>query len=74
VILVDSGFPGKLVSEKGHAMALNDMGMVYDDQGKYVEAEGLFKRALAIKEKALGANHLGLRGSTNGHSQSGSKP
>ena len=26
-------------------------------QGKYTEAEGLFKRALAIREKALGVNH-----------------
>src|SRR4029453_14799703 len=26
-------------------------------QGKYVEAEALFKRALTIREKALGASH-----------------
>jgi tetratricopeptide (TPR) repeat protein len=30
---------------------------VYQDQGKYTEAAGLFERALAIREKALGANH-----------------
>ena len=28
-----------------------------DDQGKYGEAEELYKRALAIREKALGVNH-----------------
>ena len=28
-----------------------------DDQGKYADAEGLHKRALAIQEKALGADH-----------------
>ena len=26
-------------------------------QGKYSEAEGLYKRALAIREQALGASH-----------------
>ena len=31
--------------------------IVYWTQGKYSEAEGLFKRALVIREKALGANH-----------------
>ena len=30
---------------------------VYRAQGKYSEAEGLFERALAIREKALGASH-----------------
>ena len=30
---------------------------MYRDQGKYGEAEGLYKRALVIREKALGASH-----------------
>ena len=30
---------------------------MYWKQGKYSEAEGLYKRALAIRETALGANH-----------------
>ena len=30
---------------------------MYQDQRKYPEAEGLLKRALVIREKALGANH-----------------
>ena len=34
-------------------------------QGKYTEAEGLFKRALAIREKALGANHPDVGQSLN---------
>ena len=31
--------------------------MLYDDQGRYAEAEPLYKRALAIQEKALGPDH-----------------
>jgi tetratricopeptide (TPR) repeat protein len=40
-----------------YAVALNKLGIVFQIQGKYTEAEGLFKRALAIREKVLGANH-----------------
>ena len=36
---------------------LNNLALVYRPQGKYREAEGLFERALAIREKALGASH-----------------
>jgi tetratricopeptide (TPR) repeat protein len=36
---------------------LNNLALVYEAQAKYTEAEGLYKRALAIREKALGANH-----------------
>ena len=39
------------------ALNLNDLALVYRAQGKYAEAEGLFKRALTIREKALGASH-----------------
>ena len=39
------------------AWTLNDLALVYRDQGKYSEAEGLIKQALAIREKALGASH-----------------
>jgi tetratricopeptide (TPR) repeat protein len=41
----------------GYAVALNKLAIVFLAEGKYSEAEGLFKRALAIREKALGANH-----------------
>ena len=33
------------------------LGLVYWKQAKYDEAEALFKRALAIRENALGADH-----------------
>ena len=39
-----------------YAVALNQLGRVYAAQAKYSEAEGLFKRALAVHEKALGAS------------------
>ena len=39
------------------AASLGNQARVYDTQGRYTEAETLFKRALAINEKTLGANH-----------------
>ncbi len=39
------------------AVCLNNLALLYDDQGHYAEAEPLFKRPLAIMEKALGPNH-----------------
>ena len=39
------------------AQTLNSLAIVYGKQGKYPDAEGLFKRALAICEKALGKDH-----------------
>ena len=36
------------------ATSLNNLAALYYDQGKYAEAEPLYKRALAIWEKALG--------------------
>jgi CHAT domain-containing protein len=39
------------------ALSLNSLANVYEAQAKYADAEGLFKRALAIKEKALGPDH-----------------
>ena len=38
-------------------LALNNLAALYDDQGRYAEAEPLYKRALAIDEKALGPDH-----------------
>ena len=34
-----------------------NLASVYQLQGKYGEAEGLYERVLAIREKALGAEH-----------------
>ncbi len=39
------------------ATSLNNVALLYEDQGKYAEAEPLYKRALAIVEKALGPDH-----------------
>jgi CHAT domain-containing protein len=39
------------------ALTLNNLAGVYEAQGKYADAEGLYKRALMIDEKALGAEH-----------------
>ena len=43
------------VNHANYGIALNNLAVVYETQGKYAEAERLFKRALAIREKALGA-------------------
>jgi len=39
------------------ATSLNNLGGLYSSQGTYGEAEPLYKRALAILEKALGPDH-----------------
>ncbi len=39
------------------AQTLNNLAALYYTKGKYVEAEPLYKRALAIVEKALGPEH-----------------
>lgn len=36
---------------------LHNLGVLYEIQGRYAEAETLLKRVLAIREKTLGANH-----------------
>ena len=36
---------------------LNNLAGLYQTQGRYAEAEPLYKRALAIYEKALGPDH-----------------
>src|SRR5262245_42502954 len=36
---------------------LNNLARLYRDQGKYGEAEGLYKRALTIREQTLGPSH-----------------
>src|SRR5262249_7907741 len=45
------------VTSSAVAQALNGRGLAAWREGKDGEAEGLYKRALAIREKALGANH-----------------
>jgi len=41
-------------------MSLNNLGLLYRAQGKYAEAEPLYRRALAIAEKTLGPGHPDL--------------
>ncbi len=40
------------------ATSLNNLALLYQTQGKYAEAEPLYKRSLAIDEKAFGPDHL----------------
>jgi CHAT domain-containing protein/Flp pilus assembly protein TadD len=39
------------------ATALNNLALLYHNQGRYAEAEPLYQRSLAIREKALGRDH-----------------
>ena len=39
------------------AISLNNLAVLYRAQGRYAEAEPLYKRALAISKKALGSEH-----------------
>ena len=51
---------GELALGSNHpdvGQTLNNLALVYGAQRKYGEAAGLFERALAIREKALGASH-----------------
>src|SRR5271166_6531037 len=40
-----------------YGTALNSIALLYRAQGRYAEAEPLFKRSLAIEEKAFGSDH-----------------
>ena len=47
------------------ATTLNYLGLVYDAQGKYAEAEPLYERSLAILANALGPEHPAVAQSLN---------
>src|SRR5205085_2146782 len=47
------------------ATSLNNLAGLYDNQGKYEQAEPLFQRALAVSEQALGPNHPSTAQSLN---------
>ena len=47
------------------ATSLNELGLVYDAQGRYAEAEPLYQRSMAIWEKALGPDHPDVGQSLN---------
>ena len=38
-------------------MSLNNLAMLYKSEGKYSEAERLYRRALSIFERSLGPDH-----------------
>jgi len=56
-----AGTPGNLDTAQG----LNNLAAIYKKQQKYVEAESLYKRALAIWEQQLGPEHLDTASSLN---------
>ena len=45
--------------------SLNNLAFLYDNQGRYVDAEPLYRRALAIAEKTLGPDHPSVAISLN---------
>src|SRR5215831_2077948 len=47
------------------ATSLNSLAVLYHVQGKYAEAEPLYKRALGIREKTLGPDHPDVASSLN---------
>ena len=49
----------------GTATILNNLALLYDNQGAYAKAEPLYLRALAINEKVLGPDHPGTATSLN---------
>jgi tetratricopeptide (TPR) repeat protein len=48
-----------------YAAALDNLGLVYEAQGRYAEAEARHKRALAIYEEKLGKDHPLVAGTLN---------
>jgi hypothetical protein len=53
--------------------SLNDLAVLYRVQGRYADAEPLYKRSLAIREKARGANHPHVAPSLNSVARPGDK-
>jgi tetratricopeptide (TPR) repeat protein len=47
------------------ARHIANLAKLYDDQGRYADAEPLFRRALAIHEKARGPDHPRFANSLN---------
>jgi tetratricopeptide (TPR) repeat protein len=47
------------------ATSLNNLAMVFSELGRYVEAEPLYKRSVAIYEQALGPDHINVANSVN---------
>ena len=55
---LEAGFKARFgVNHVSYAIALASLADVYWRQGKYAEAEALYKRAVVIREKVLGKDH-----------------
>jgi CHAT domain-containing protein/tetratricopeptide (TPR) repeat protein len=52
-------------SHPDFASALSNLAKLYREQGRYSDAEPLFKRSLAIREQVLGLDHLDVAYSLN---------
>ncbi len=50
-------YPSFCPDDRDAAVILDNLALSYGAQGRYVEAEPLFRRALAIRKQALGPNH-----------------
>ena len=48
------------------AQSLNGLAALYKAEGRYADAEPLYKRCLAIREKALGPDHPDVAEPPNG--------
>ena len=51
------------------AKSLNNLAVLHRAQGKYAEAEPLYRRALAIDEKALGPEHPEVAKTLDNHAE-----
>jgi tetratricopeptide (TPR) repeat protein len=51
--------------ERATSTLINNLGMLFQDQGKYTEAEKLFTEALAARRRQLGDDHPSTLGSMN---------
>ena len=53
-------------SEHGNTLtSVNNLALLYEAQGRYTQAEPLFKRALEGRERVLGKEHLDTVASVN---------
>ncbi len=50
-------FRTRLAQRRRQSLSLNNLAVLYKAQGRYTEAEALYHRSLAIREKALGPEH-----------------
>ncbi len=64
-MLVDFSLVDFSLAGRGKPGGLHNLAVVYRAQGKYAVAEPLYKRSLAIWEKALGVDHPDVAASLN---------